>query len=604
MRVVAFGEAMVRYAPMAVDQAPEDPNAQVMLRSIGGDELNVCVALARLRADEQEGEREQSTPAPQWVSVLPTGPLGDLVYRSGDLAGVDQQFVLRIPGADVGTFTVLPELKRVHYQRQHSAFALHDPSQLDWDKILGGSDKKWLHMTGITPMISENSYNSWTRAMMTAIKRRIPISIDFNHRKQLGTLSKLWSIMVPHLQHVELLILSVASLLEIVDQELPVLRSHVPAADTPYEDAAWGALMRAFQHHVCVRRLAVCFKTRDETGLQKRWSVIASDAGVHNTLVTPVYHRPKDECGGGSAWAAGMLDWFSLHGHDNSPSLTAAARHADILAAMCQETQGDHSQVTRAQLSSVEAQSKGKPLNIETLDTSTNDVETRLDATMAKLRRAGVIAILRAKNPDAAIARGLELCDMGCRAIEVTLDTVNWRRVLAELAAKVPSHVCVGVGTVMDVDVPIIKDIAALGAAFALSPIEPKGFIDECHKHGVLAVPAGMTSNELWDMHRRGARVIKLFHASMLGPRILKSMLSVSPLRQMNIAPSGGCSPDNAHQWWDAGAFSVGMGANLTGKDIVHPAGSAEYEQGRRHWEEQGREVAKQLFVAVQSRFR
>ena len=89
---------------------------------------------------------------------------------------------------------------------------------------------------------------------------------------------------------------------------------------------------------------------------------------------------------------------------------------------------------------------------------------SEIDSTLQTLKRAGVLAILRAKNPDAgaagfchhvmrvllpctnknepahaipplfffvclfvffaAIARGLELCDMGCRAIEVTLDTV------------------------------------------------------------------------------------------------------------------------------------------------------------------------------------
>ena len=86
--------------------------------------------------------------------------------------------------------------------------------------------------------------------------------------------------------------------------------------------------------------------------------------------------------------------------------------------------------------------------------------------------------------------------------------------------AEVPSHVCIGVGTVMDDDVAQLKVIAAmgkstyqslcrysasaavsmdrvwsdsvsLGAKFALSPIEPQGFIKACHSSGILAVPAG-----------------------------------------------------------------------------------------------------------------
>lgn len=47
------------------------------------------------------------------------------------------------------------------------------------------------------------------------------------------------------------------------------------------------------------------------------------------------------------------------------------------------------------------------------------------EETMAKLSKAGVLGILRAKNADAAIERGIELVSLGLRAIEVTLDTVQ-----------------------------------------------------------------------------------------------------------------------------------------------------------------------------------
>ena len=60
------------------------------------------------------------------------------------------------------------------------------------------------------------------------------------------------------------------------------------------------------------------------------------------------------------------------------------------------------------------------------------------------------------------------------------------------------------------------------GAKFALSPINPLGFIDACHAAGLVAVPSGFTSNELWDLHRKGARMIKLFHAGVVGPSGLK----------------------------------------------------------------------------------
>ena len=55
--------------------------------------------------------------------------------------------------------------------------------------------------------------------------------------------------------------------------------------------------------------------------------------------------------------------------------------------------------------------------------------------------------------------------------------------------------VLLGVGTVMDSTVSQIGLIKSLGGTFALSPIDPTGFVEECHRHGVLAIPSAFTSN-------------------------------------------------------------------------------------------------------------
>merc|ERR1719436_361717 len=107
----------------------------------------------------------------------------------------------------------------------------------------------------------------------------------------------------------------------------------------------------------------------------------------------------------------------------------------------------------------------------------------------------------------------------------------------------------------MDDTVCEVGRAASLGATYALSPIDPLGFVEECHRRGLLAVPSAFTSNECWQLHRRGVRLIKLFHAGIMSPAILKSMLDVTPLGEnLNIIPSGGVSPANAEAWWDAGA--------------------------------------------------
>eukprot|EP00048_Salpingoeca_helianthica_P015701 m.228137 g.228137 ORF g.228137 m.228137 type:complete len:640 (-) comp17410_c0_seq1:45-1964(-) len=626
--LVSFGEAMVRFAPVATDiELPDEAGCGTFLRSVGGDELNVCVAIAQLDGT--------SKPAPTWVSVLPTGAMGDVVMRCGEHAGVDMSLVHRVVGADVGVFVVLPEQQTVHYQRRHSAFALHDPAIFNWDKILSTlPGKQWLHVTGITPLVSAQALASWQGVLAAAQRLAIPVSMDFNHRKQLGTLTDLWGVIKPHAAPLQILIFSTTTFRELADL------THLSLPSLPDDSAStWPAAMAAARVAWGMPRLAVCFKTRAADGLQRRWSVIATATGLHTTVNQPVLHRPRDECGGGSAWAAGILDAFwnglleetsqatpadpTVLCHDSS--VAAAARHADLLAAMCQETIGDHSHVTRAQLSAVEDAHKNAEVNLCTLFprdpgpaaaplTTLPCVPTTarppppnhaaaLDETYQRLLAAGVVAILRAKNPDAAIARAKELISIGCRAIEVTLDSTDWRRVLREIAAGAPAHVAVGVGTVMDDTVCLLPEIAALGGQFALSPINPIGFIDACHEVGVLAVPSGFTSNELWDLHRCGARMIKLFHAATLGPAGLKSILSVSPLRAMTIVPSGGIGPDTLAAWWDAGAKAVGMGTNLAGGDIACAPGSAEASRAHEQWVASGHDAAVKVFAMVAARF-
>ena len=208
-----------------------------------------------------------------------------------------------------------------------------------------------------------------------------------------------------------------------------------------------------------------------------------------------------------------------------------------------------------------------------------------------------------ADSIDAAVARGVELADMGCDAIEVTLDSPGWKDILIGLRASLPPRVLLGVGTVMDETVSHVGTAASLGATFALSPIDPVGFIDECHRHGVLAVPSGFTSNEWYDLHRRGAKMVKLFHAGLVPPATLKSMLGVTPLgEQMCIMPSGGVSPKNAPDWWDAGACVLGMGSNLVGDDLNATPGTPVHEAAAAKWQAEGRHVARELFERARAR--
>jgi len=60
-----------------------------------------------------------------------------------------------------------------------------------------------------------------------------------------------------------------------------------------------------------------------------------------------------------------------------------------------------------------------------------------------------------------------------------------------------------------------------------------------------------------------GADIVKIFPATLFGPKIIKA--NKGPLPQAPLLPTGGGSLDNVDQWITAGSFAVGVGSALTG---------------------------------------
>ena len=379
-KFVGFGEAMVRLAPLDLtnEYGRGNPSSSAkMLFSVGGDELNVMVAAAKIGV------------ASEWVSILPTGPMGDVVANCATDAGVETGRLIRLPseeGALIGIFFVMPSLRRVEYTRRASAFCEQTMARtrFDWDAILqdaSGGRNVYVHATGITPMLGDGAYGNWTKSMVAAERCGVPVVCDLNHRPQLGTLAELWERVVPSLGAIKVLILSrgsLAGLTALFALGAPAAVEVEGGASESWEAAHAREVMTLAMIHARLAGPAVvcCFKNRDDANVQRRWSVLIDAAGTHTTQSLPTFHIAKDECGGGSAWACGIMHALSLapgspasrfsDGGSGGPvqiegvtDICAAMRHADLLAALCQEVAGDHSTVTLEELSAAEARWAG-----------------------------------------------------------------------------------------------------------------------------------------------------------------------------------------------------------------------------------------------------
>ena len=103
------------------------------------------------------------------------------------------------------------------------------------------------------------------------------------------------------------------------------------------------------------------------------------------------------------------------------------------------------------------------------------------------------------------IERGIALAEMGCTAIEVTLDSHDGFGIARELRQQMPSSVMIGVGTLLDVGQVI--NCVDIGAQFALFPTHPEGMISHCHAVNMLAVPGVANSQELEQVIASGAHI-------------------------------------------------------------------------------------------------
>jgi 2-dehydro-3-deoxyphosphogluconate aldolase / (4S)-4-hydroxy-2-oxoglutarate aldolase len=191
--------------------------------------------------------------------------------------------------------------------------------------------------------------------------------------------------------------------------------------------------------------------------------------------------------------------------------------------------------------------------------------DSRAAEIVRDLEHAGVIAIIRMKDPSALRAIVEALVSGGVLALEVTMTVPGAVDLIRELAPVMPRGFLLGAGTVTDADTA--ARVIDAGARFIVSPVFRAAVIDTCHRHGIAALPGCFTPTEILDAWEAGADLVKVFPATALGPSYLRDVRA--PLPQVKLVPTGGVTPENAGDWIRAGAAAVGMGSALLDAEAI-----------------------------------
>ena len=191
------------------------------------------------------------------------------------------------------------------------------------------------------------------------------------------------------------------------------------------------------------------------------------------------------------------------------------------------------------------------------------------DSIQQAMRASGMIPVFY--HPDIEVAKAVLDASYkgGVRVFEMTNRGENAFQVFTELLKHAQQYpdLMLGIGTIMSAE--NTRKFSEAGAHFIVSPILKAEMATECQRQGKLWIPGCATLTEIVTAKDLGARVIKIFPGSVLGPGFVSSIMPVVP--GLQLMPTGGVEPTEANlsAWFKAGVVCVGMGSQLFTKEII-----------------------------------
>ena len=191
------------------------------------------------------------------------------------------------------------------------------------------------------------------------------------------------------------------------------------------------------------------------------------------------------------------------------------------------------------------------------------------EQVIKQIETGRIIAILRGDFGGREEEIAAALIEAGISAIEVTLNSPGAFDSINCLSTAYGWHAAIGAGTVLSAD--DVERAAGAGARFIVSPDRNANVITATKRLGLISLPGCFTPSEIVEALNAGADAVKLFPAQCLGHEFIKALRG--PLPSIRIVPTGGVTPESAHKYVAAGAWALGVGSELIGKDVMSDSG-------------------------------
>ncbi|MBR3202721.1 MAG: sugar kinase [Solobacterium sp.] len=296
-KFITFGEIMLRLTPPNYEKIRVATSFEV---SYGGSEANIALALANLGIDST------------FFTVVPNNSLGKSavrMLRSNDVhcTPVILSTPEETPSHRLGTYYLETGYgirpSKVTYDRKHSAISEYDFSRVDLDTLLEGFD--WLHLSGITPTLSESCGEFILACLQKAKEKGMTVSFDGNYRSTLWTWEEARDFCTKCLPYVDVL-LGIEPYHLWKDEEdysKGDVKDGVPLQpDYEQQDEVFQAFAKRYPNLKCIARHVRYAYTGSENSLKAY--IWYENHTYESKLFT---FNILDRVGGGDAFASGLI---------------------------------------------------------------------------------------------------------------------------------------------------------------------------------------------------------------------------------------------------------------------------------------------------------
>lgn len=174
--------------------------------------------------------------------------------------------------------------------------------------------------------------------------------------------------------------------------------------------------------------------------------------------------------------------------------------------------------------------------------------------------RLPLIAILRGIKPEEAHDHVAAVIDAGFEAVEIPLNSPDWRTSIAAMVKAFGDKALIGAGTVLKPEQ--VDELAEMGCQLLVTPnIQPE-VIRRAVRYGMTVCPGCATATEAFNAIDAGAQSLKIFPSAAFGPDYIKALKAVLP-PEVPVFAVGGVTPENLAVWLKAGCVGAGLGSDL-----------------------------------------